>query len=79
MNKELIINPDARYRIAEQKATNYYKSLYEQVVQKTYVPTLIEDIHMWKHNHIRHHSFLSFFRVERENLVPGDTTIISNG
>ncbi|MEK4487226.1 polyprenyl synthetase family protein [Psychrobacillus sp. FSL H8-0484] len=61
MNKELIINPDARYRIAEQKATNYYKSLYEQVVQKTYVPTLIEDIHMWKHNHIRHHSFLSFF------------------
>ncbi|WP_342599068.1 polyprenyl synthetase family protein [Psychrobacillus sp. FSL H8-0483] len=61
MNKELIINPDARYRIAEQKATNYYKSLYEQVMQKTYVPTLIEDINMWKHNHIRHHSFLSFF------------------
>ena len=61
MNKELIINADECYRQAEQKAAHYFKSLYVQVMQKTYVPTLTEDIQLWKHNHIHHHSLLSFF------------------
>ena len=61
MNKELIKNADECYRLAEQKAAHYFKSLYEQVMQKTYVPTLTKDIQSWKHNHIHHHSLLSFF------------------
>ncbi|MFJ5622876.1 polyprenyl synthetase family protein [Peribacillus loiseleuriae] len=60
MNKELIKNADACYQLAERKAAQYYQSLYEQVMQKTYVPILTEDIQFWKHNHI-HHSFVSFF------------------
>ena len=59
--KKLIKNADACYRLAEQKAAHYFKSLSEQLVQKTYVPTLIKDIQSWKQNHIHHHSFLSFF------------------
>ena len=61
MNEELIKNADACYRLAEQKAAHYFKSLNVQVVQKTYVPTLTKDIQSWKHNHIHHHSLLSFF------------------
>lgn len=61
MNKELIINTDACYKQAEEKANHYFQSLYTQVQQKTYVKVLTEDIHLWKHNHIRHHSILSLF------------------
>src|SRR3954451_11945288 len=61
MNKELIKNADTRYRLAEQKAAHYFKSLRMLVSQKTYVPTLTKDIQSWKHNHIHHHSLLSFF------------------
>ncbi|MFZ0578179.1 MAG: hypothetical protein WAM41_11815, partial [Psychrobacillus psychrotolerans] len=61
MNKELIINTDACYKQAEEKANHYFQSLYTQVQEKTYVKVLTEDIHLWKHNHIRHHSILSLF------------------
>lgn len=79
MNKELIKNTDVSYGLAEQKAAQYFKSLYVQVVQKNYVPTLTKDIHSWKHTHIHHHSLLSFFHAERKNLAPRDIKIISNG
>ena len=39
MNEKLMKNADASYRLAEQKAAHYFKSLSEQLVQKTYVPT----------------------------------------
>lgn len=61
MNEDLIKNADACYRLAEQKAAYYFKSLNVQVAQKTYVPTLTKDIQSWKHNHIHHHSLFSFF------------------
>ncbi len=61
MNEELIKNADVCYQLAEQKAAHYFKSLYNQVIQKTFVPVLTKDIQSWKHNHIHHHSILSFF------------------
>lgn len=61
MNEKLIKNADACYRLAEQKAVHYFKSLNVQVKQKTYVSTLTKDIQAWKHNHIHHHSLLSLF------------------
>ncbi len=61
MNKELIKNADACYRLAEQKAAHYFKTLNAQVMKKSYVPTLTQDIQSWKQKHIRHHSLLSFF------------------
>lgn len=60
MNKELIESADGCYRLAEQRAADYFKSLYEQVMEKTYVPTLIKDIQGWKQNHIHNNLLLSF-------------------
>lgn len=61
MNKALIKNVDACYGLAEQRAAHYFRSLHEQVMQKTYVPTLTKDIQSWKHNHIHQNSLLYFF------------------
>lgn len=61
MNKELIQDVDACYELAEQRAAHYFKLLYEQVMQKTYVHTLTKDIQLWKHNHINHNILLYFF------------------
>jgi geranylgeranyl pyrophosphate synthase len=66
MNEELINNADSSYQMAEQKAAQYFKSLYDQVKQKTYVPTLAKDIQSWKQNHI-HHPLLSFFIRGKRN------------
>ena len=56
MTDELIINADACYRLAEEKATQYFQTLYNRVSKKTYVKILTEDIQSWKRNHIRHYS-----------------------
>ncbi|WP_445491433.1 polyprenyl synthetase family protein [Niallia sp. 03133] len=61
MNEELIKNADACYRLAEQKAAQYFQSLYEQVTQKSYVSILIKDFQSWKQQHIHHYSLFSFF------------------
>ena len=61
MNEKLIKNADACYRLAEQKAAHYFKSLSEQLVQKTFVPVLIKDIQSWKQNHIHPLPLLSIF------------------
>lgn len=61
MNEELRRKADESYRLAEQKAARYFQSLDKQVRQMTYVSTLIKDIQSWKHNHIHHHSLISFF------------------
>ena len=60
MNEELIKNADACYKLAEEKAKNYYNSLYVQVVEKTYESTLTKDIKWWKHKHINKNYLLSF-------------------
>ncbi|HBV88600.1 MAG TPA: geranyl transferase [Desulfosporosinus sp.] len=54
-----IIDAAECYQTAEQKSADYFKSLYQQVAFKTYVPTLINDIQSWKQNHIHRPSFLS--------------------
>lgn len=61
MNKQFTDQSDIWYQLAEQKAAHYFASLYVQVMEKTYVPTLIEDIQLWKKKHIHHHSLLSLF------------------
>jgi len=61
MNEKLIKDADASYRLAEQKAADYFKSLSEQLVQKMVVPVLIKDIQSWKQNHIHPFPLLSIF------------------
>ncbi|MEK5320949.1 polyprenyl synthetase family protein [Paenibacillus sp. FSL L8-0644] len=52
---------DTGYQLAEQKALQYFASLYNQVKDKTYVTSITKDIHIWKRNHIHSSSWLSFF------------------
>ena len=56
-----IINADECYRFAEQKAADYFESLYQQVIEKAYIPALIKDIQSWKHKHSHHNSLRSGF------------------
>ncbi|WP_188455124.1 polyprenyl synthetase family protein [Virgibacillus oceani] len=73
MNEELINSANSIYRQAEKKAAQYFKSLHEQVMKKTYAPLLTKDIKSWKHNHIHHHSFLSYLsrRKGKSNIQEG--------
>jgi geranylgeranyl pyrophosphate synthase len=72
MIKTLLINEDTCYAKAEQKASEYFQSLYQQVRQKNYVLTLTRDIQSWKHNHIHHHSLFSFFSSNKRKSDPRD-------
>ncbi|PAE41242.1 polyprenyl synthetase family protein [Bacillus sp. 7884-1] len=72
MFKTLLINEDTCYAMAEQKAQEYFQSLYQQVKQKNYIPTLTRDIQSWKHNHIHHHSLFSFFSRGKSKADPRD-------
>ncbi|WHY89596.1 polyprenyl synthetase family protein [Neobacillus cucumis] len=66
MNKDLIFDTDACYRQAEEKAAQYFQSLFIQVQQKTFVSVLSKDIQSWKHNHIHRYPSLSFFSRKKE-------------
>lgn len=59
MNEKLQANTG--YQLAERKAIQYFALLYDQVLDKSYVTTLTEDIQKWKKNHLQHSSWLSFF------------------
>lgn len=70
MNETILINSDECYRQAEQRAAHYFASLYEQVQQKNYGPTLIKDIQAWKQQHIQPQSLFSFFSRGKEKTSP---------
>ncbi|WP_211745620.1 polyprenyl synthetase family protein [Paenibacillus sp. Marseille-Q4541] len=60
MNVEVANQADTWYQRAEQKAAQYFESLYVQVKEKTYVSNLTEDLQLWKRDHVHHHFLLSF-------------------
>lgn len=66
MNEKLIKNADECYQLAEQKAADYFKSLYAQVMEKTYVPILTKNIQLWKGKHVSKYSLLSFFSRKKK-------------
>jgi geranylgeranyl pyrophosphate synthase len=68
MEEELINKANASYRLAEEKAAQYFQTLYEQVSHKSYILTITKDIESWKHNHLHRPSLFSFF--SRNNGKP---------
>ena len=60
MNVAMKDYADLGYRLAEEKAAQYFAALKVQVQEKKYVSTLTEDFHLWKKNHI-HPAWLTFF------------------
>ncbi|MEK3996533.1 polyprenyl synthetase family protein [Psychrobacillus sp. FSL K6-2365] len=71
MKEKIIINADECYQQAEEKANHYFQSLYAQAQKKTYVKVLTEDIHLWKHKHIRHPIFSLFSRGKGKTNTSG--------
>jgi len=70
MNKNNQSNPG--YQKAEQKARDYFQMLFKQVREQTYVPLLINDFNSWKHHHVHHSPFLSFFSSQKKKTAPRD-------
>jgi geranylgeranyl pyrophosphate synthase len=70
MKEELMINADASFHIAEQRAAQYFKLLKAQVLQRGYVSTLMKDLQEWKTNHIYERSFLSIFSSPKGKAIP---------
>ncbi|MGO4886239.1 polyprenyl synthetase family protein [Anaerobacillus sp. MEB173] len=66
MNEELLQNEDAYYKLAEEKATKYYKALYAQVIDKSYIETLTIDFKSWEKEHIRRRSLFSLLSRRNE-------------
>ncbi|WP_042454897.1 polyprenyl synthetase family protein [Neobacillus dielmonensis] len=64
MNEESRKHAEAGYCLAEEKAAAYFQAIHDLVLKKQYVSTLINDIEVWKKNHI-HHPFSKFFPKRR--------------
>ncbi|WP_442598681.1 polyprenyl synthetase family protein [Neobacillus sp. D3-1R] len=71
MNPESIKNADACYQLAEQRAAEYFQTLYNQVQKKVYISTLTKDFQSWKHNHIRHPLLSIFLKGKSQPLSKG--------
>lgn len=65
MSEKLLINYNRCYELAEEKARCYFHTLAVQVKQKSFIPTLTDDIHAWKQNHMYRSSFLKYFRKRK--------------
>lgn len=72
MNKELLVDGDTCYRLAEQKAARYFASLDEHVKGNTYLPALTEYLGAWKRNHVRRQPWLSFLPRGKGKSDTGD-------
>ncbi|MFC7679872.1 polyprenyl synthetase family protein [Paenibacillus sp. GCM10028914] len=60
MNEQVTDQADLWYQEAEQKAAQYFATLYAEVRDKTYISNLTKDIQLWKKKHV-HRSWLSIF------------------
>lgn len=70
MNKKLINSPEEVYRIAEEKAIYYLKTLQKQVSEKTFVSVLTKDFQSWKQDHIHRSSLFSFMLRHKKQTFP---------
>lgn len=62
MNVELTDLANTWYQQSEDKARQYFASLQNMVLNKNYIPELIQDFHLWKREHItRKPAWLSLF------------------
>ena len=73
IQNNLIINADECYKHADYKAAQYFEALHIQVKEKSYLPLLMNDIKMWKSNHVNN-PILSLFTRATENADTKDFT-----
>lgn len=71
MNNVLIDQADAGYRLAEQKASQYFTSLRQQLMNNSYTTALTQDIHEWQKNIFIVLPGFLFYHQAKENRIPG--------
>lgn len=79
MNNVLTEQADAGYRLAEQKASQYFTSLRQQLMENTYTTALTQDIHVWQKNIFIVLPGFLFCHQANENPIPGMFIDISTG
>ncbi|GAS81484.1 polyprenyl synthetase family protein [Paenibacillus amylolyticus] len=72
MNNVLTEQADAGYRLAEQKASQYFTSLRQQLMENTYTTALTQDIHVWQKKHIHRFAWLSLLSPSKRKPDPRD-------
>ncbi|WJM10856.1 polyprenyl synthetase family protein [Paenibacillus sp. PK1-4R] len=72
MNNVLTEQADAGYRLAEQKASQYFTSLRQQLMDNTYTTALTQDIHVWQKKHIHRFAWLSLLSPSKRKPDPRD-------
>lgn len=73
MDEQLIKNANKDYELAEKKAINYYKLLYSELKDKSYIETLKKDIELWGKSHRKNKSFMSrVFNIKSKKDSPKD-------
>jgi hypothetical protein len=72
MNNVLTDQADAGYRLAEQKASQYFTSLRQQLMDNTYTTALTQDIHVWQKKHIHRFAWLSLLSPSKRKPDPRD-------
>lgn len=72
MNVVFTQHAEQAYQLAEQKAAQYFAALDAQVKEKSYVPALTADFHLWKKNHIHPPAWLSLLSRKRRNPGTAD-------
>ncbi len=65
MNEELNKQAESSYRLAEQRAAQYFAALRKQVDQKAYAKELKNDIRSWQKYHIQRPGILSLLSKQR--------------
>lgn len=61
MNEDFRITASEEYSNAERRALGYFTSLYNQVIDRSYITALTEDLQLWKRNHLQRFNGLSLF------------------
>jgi len=72
MNNVLTEQADAGYLLAEQKASQYFTSLRQQLMDNTYTTALTQDIHVWQKKHIHRFAWLSLLSPSKRKPDPRD-------
>lgn len=72
MNKNFSNPVNTGYQLAEEKAARYFTSLYDQVMNKSYVTVLTKDFQRWKRKHSQRFAAVPLLPRRQRKPEPGD-------
>lgn len=67
--KNDVMSADQYYQQAEEEARQYFNVLYKEVIDKSYLDTLVDDFHWWGKNHIHSSKLFTLFSLKKENQI----------